>query len=144
MKGKGGLLPRIKVGASYTKIFVGEGFGRGLHKVAPHWSLRELSVRSIDIRASSFLFFILHVHFLGTRPDFWLYRAEEYGYRRMATITETSGSTAIREVNGDRIDKGAPLTHTTTNISLSPELFEKVNFSSCVFNRKRQFPNEIM
>lgn len=47
------------------------------------------------------------------------------------TATEVPGTTGptVREVNGhgaDRIDKGAPLTHTTTNISLSPELFEKV------------------
>lgn len=47
----------------------------------------------------------------------------------MATTTETSGSTTFREVNGDRIDKGTPLTHTTTNISLSPELFEKLYLS---------------
>ncbi|KAH7115250.1 plasma membrane ammonium transporter [Dendryphion nanum] len=47
------------------------------------------------------------------------------------TTTTTSESTGptVREVNGhgsDRIDKGTPLTHTTTNISLSPELFEKL------------------
>lgn len=50
--------------------------------------------------------------------------------KKMATTTETAGTTGtatIREVNGnDRIEKGTPLTHTTTNISLSPELFEKV------------------
>jgi hypothetical protein len=44
----------------------------------------------------------------------------------MATSADTTGSTTMREINGDRIDKGTPLTHTTTNISLSPELFEKV------------------
>jgi hypothetical protein len=134
VKGKGSLLPRIKVGASCAEIFVGEEFRRGLHKVAPHRSLLELPARSIDIRASTFLLFILHVHFLAARPDVWLYSAKECRYRRMATTTETSGSTTIREINDDRIDKGAPLTHTTTNISLSPELFEKVTFSSYVFD----------
>lgn len=51
----------------------------------------------------------------------------------MATATttapETTGHTTIREVNGtsgDRIEKETPLSHTTTNISLSPELFEKL------------------
>ena len=58
----------------------------------------------------------------------------------MATTTETPGPT-IKEVNGtgagtgngveahrdrDVIEKETPLTHTATNISLSPELFEKV------------------
>lgn len=50
----------------------------------------------------------------------------------MATTTanpETTGDSTIREVNGtktDRIEKEPHLTHTTTNISLSPELFEKL------------------
>ncbi|KAF2108381.1 plasma membrane ammonium transporter [Lophiotrema nucula] len=48
----------------------------------------------------------------------------------MATTTEpTTGLPTVREVNGsspDRIEKEGPLTHTTTNISLSPELFEKL------------------
>ncbi|KAF2005812.1 plasma membrane ammonium transporter [Amniculicola lignicola CBS 123094] len=48
----------------------------------------------------------------------------------MATTTETTNHT-VREVNGsgtrqDSIEKGTPLAHTTTNISLSPELFEKL------------------
>jgi hypothetical protein len=58
----------------------------------------------------------------------------------MATTTETSGSTTIREANGDRIDKGTPLTHTTTNISLSPELFEKVFVSSCILGLEEAIP----
>jgi uncharacterized protein len=32
----------------------------------------------------------------------------------------------VNGVESDRIHKETPLTHTTTNISLSPELFEKV------------------
>jgi hypothetical protein len=69
----------------------------------------------------------------------------------MATTTETSGP-AVKEIDGtgaagtgvgvgshshghghghghghrDTIEKDTPLTHTATNISLSPELFEKV------------------
>ena len=58
----------------------------------------------------------------------------------MATTTETIGSTTFKEINGDRIDKGAPLTHTTTNISLSPELFEKVTISSYVLRLEEEVP----
>ncbi|KAF2269118.1 plasma membrane ammonium transporter [Lojkania enalia] len=45
------------------------------------------------------------------------------------TATETINRPNTKEVNGtgpDTINKGAPLTHTTTNITLSPELFEKL------------------
>lgn len=44
----------------------------------------------------------------------------------MATLTENPEREEI--VDGDRIEKGTPLTRTTTNISISPELFEKVRF----------------
>lgn len=49
----------------------------------------------------------------------------------MATTNETTGAgdPTVRQVNGtetDKIEKESKLTHTTTNISLSPELFEKV------------------
>lgn len=59
----------------------------------------------------------------------------------MATTTEpaiTTGPTS-EEVNGagpsvshgsDRIEKDNTLSHTATNISLSPELFEKVSDST--------------
>ena len=50
----------------------------------------------------------------------------------MTTPLETTGTAGptVREANGhDRIEKGSPLTHSTTNISLSPELFEKVSRS---------------
>lgn len=50
-----------------------------------------------------------------------------------ATSNEaTTNESTIREVNGtnDKIEKENhnPLTHTATNITLSPELFEKVRF----------------
>jgi len=43
----------------------------------------------------------------------------------MAETAETGPT--VREVNGsDRIEKGPALAHTTTNISMTPELFEKL------------------
>ena len=43
----------------------------------------------------------------------------------MAAPTETVQPT-INGTGSDRIEKEPQLTHTTTNISLSPELFEKL------------------
>tara|TARA_R110002003_G_scaffold53_8_gene4679 strand:+ start:1982 stop:2203 length:222 start_codon:yes stop_codon:yes gene_type:complete len=47
----------------------------------------------------------------------------------MATTTATPATThepIVHETDSDRIEKKPQLTHTTTNISLSPELFEKL------------------
>lgn len=48
-----------------------------------------------------------------------------------APTTPATTNTTTRELNGngydaDKIEQKTPLTHTTTNISLSPELFEKL------------------
>ncbi|OCL15187.1 hypothetical protein AOQ84DRAFT_415029 [Glonium stellatum] len=39
-------------------------------------------------------------------------------------MSDNAGQTGIS--NGDRIEKGTPLSHTVTNVSISPELFEKL------------------
>jgi hypothetical protein len=47
----------------------------------------------------------------------------------MATVTNAVGPSTVREVNGtpaDRIESKPHLTHTTTNISMTPEMFEKL------------------
>jgi hypothetical protein len=44
----------------------------------------------------------------------------------MATTTTAHPAPAMSSTDSDRIDKEPRLTHTSTNISLSPELFEKL------------------
>lgn len=50
----------------------------------------------------------------------------------MSTAADGPGGSTIRNVNStttDGIAKEAPLAHTTTNISMTPELFEKLYLS---------------
>lgn len=42
------------------------------------------------------------------------------------TTTTATHEPIVHDHDSDRIESKAPLTHTTTNISISPELFEKL------------------